>query len=141
MSATPVRCWPGQGPENRSRAHDRIACHPQLVLDRIPPPAATRLLHPASANEAVEQLEALGSPVKAFVRERCSVGPGHSVPVELIYQDWRMWCENNGRREPGTKQSFGRDLKAAVPGLRISQPRQGEDRVRVYEGISLETRI
>jgi putative DNA primase/helicase len=97
-------------------------------------------IQPASANEAVEQLEALGSPVKAYVREHCRVGPGHTVPIELIYQDWRMWCENNGRREPGTKQSFGRDLKAAVPGLQTSQPRHGEDRVRVYEGISLKTR-
>jgi putative DNA primase/helicase len=97
-------------------------------------------VQPASANQAVEELEALGSPVKAYVRERCSIGHGHSVPADLLYQDWRMWCENNGRKEPGTKQWFGRDLKAAVPGLQTKRPKEGEDRVRVYEGISLEPR-
>ena len=35
------------------------------------------------------------------------------------------------------KQVFGRDLRAAFPGLRVEQPREGEDRIRVYAGIAL----
>jgi putative DNA primase/helicase len=96
-------------------------------------------IQPASANEAVEELEALGSPVRAYVRERCRVAPGCAISVELLYQDFRAWCETNGRRDPGTKQTFGRDLKAAVPGLQIARPRDGETRLRQYEGIMLET--
>jgi putative DNA primase/helicase len=96
-------------------------------------------IQPASATEAVEELEALGSPVKAYIRDRCRVGRGHAIPAELLYQDWRAWCEANGRREPGNKQTFGRDLKATVPGLRTTQPRDGETRFRQYEGITLET--
>jgi putative DNA primase/helicase len=95
-------------------------------------------IQPPSAGEAVEELEALGSPIKAYVRERCHVGPGHSIPAELLYQDYRAWCESNGRREPGTKQTFGRDLKAAVPGVRTSRPRDAGERFRQYEGITLE---
>ena len=61
-------------------------------------------IQPRSSDEAIEELEALGSPTKAYIRDRCIIGPEYSVPVELIYQDYRTWCENNGRREPGTKQ-------------------------------------
>jgi hypothetical protein len=34
-------------------------------------------------------------------------------------------------------QSFARDLHAAVPGLRKTRPRDGEERTVVYEGIGL----
>jgi putative DNA primase/helicase len=57
---------------------------------------------PMSSNEAIAELEALSSPITAYVRERCLVGPQYSVPVELIYQDYRVWCENNGRKDPPT---------------------------------------
>jgi putative DNA primase/helicase len=95
-------------------------------------------VQPASANEAVEELEMLGSPIKAYVRDRAEVRPGHREPVELLYQDHRMWCEDNGRKPP-TKQMFGRDLKTAVPGLRITRPREDGDRTRCYEGIRIRS--
>jgi putative DNA primase/helicase len=94
-------------------------------------------IQPTSASEAIEELEALGSPIKAYLRERCRIEPGCSVPIELIWQDWQAWCGANGRREPGTKHSFGAALRTAVPGLQISRPRQGEERVRRYEGVDL----
>jgi len=60
------------------------------------------------------------------------------VSVELLYQTWRMWCDAVGRKEAGTKQTFGRDLRTAVPSLRTTRPRDGDDRHRVYEGIGLK---
>jgi putative DNA primase/helicase len=96
-------------------------------------------IQPKSAREAVEDLELLASPTKAFLNERCHVGPGQRVPVELLFQTWRMWCESVGRKDHGTKQTFGRDLKAAVPGLHIVQARDGDDRYREYEGIGLKS--
>lgn len=95
---------------------------------------------PASANEALEELEALGSPIKAYLRERCSVGPGKSIQVELLYQDWRMWCATHGRDQPGTSQAFGAALRTAIPGLQMARPRQGEERVRRYKGVDLAPR-
>ena len=94
-------------------------------------------IQPASASEAIEELEALGSPIKAYIRERCRIEPGCSVPVELLWQDWQAWCGANGRREPGTKHSFGAALRTAEPGLRISQPRKDGKQFRQYEGITL----
>jgi hypothetical protein len=34
-------------------------------------------------------------------------------------------------------QTFGRDLRAAIPGIRVQNPRVGERRVRAYSGIGL----
>ena len=94
-------------------------------------------IQPESAMDAIDELEALGSPIAAFLKERCTVAPGHQCPQDRIFEAWRDWCAENGRKEPGTAQSFGRDLRAAVPGLRVSRPRMDGDRVRVYEGIDL----
>jgi phage/plasmid-associated DNA primase len=97
-------------------------------------------IQPASAREAVEDLEMLASPTKAFIKDRCRMGPGQSVSVELIFQTWCMWCDSIGRREHGTIQTFGRDLKAVIPSLRMTRPRDGEVRYRVYEGIGLDAK-
>jgi putative DNA primase/helicase len=94
-------------------------------------------LPPDSAREAIAELEALGSPISAFIKEYCRVAPGLRCPADDLFDAWKSWCEANGRREAGTVQSFGRDLRAAVAGLRVSQPRVGGIQVRHYEGIAL----
>ncbi|MCA6110466.1 hypothetical protein J6497_25000 [Bradyrhizobium sp. CNPSo 4026] len=94
-------------------------------------------LHPDSARDAFEELEELGSPISAFIKARCVVSPGLQAVANDMFVAWRDWCEANGRREAGTVQSFGRDLRAAVPGLRIARPRVDGSQVRYYEGIRL----
>ncbi|WP_174263772.1 phage/plasmid primase, P4 family [Hyphomicrobium sp. CS1BSMeth3] len=92
---------------------------------------------PESARDAIDELEALGSPVAAFIKEKCTVGSGQTCQPERVFEAWKNWCANNGRREPGTVQSFGRDLRAAVPGLSVRRPRAGGSQQRMYEGISI----
>ena len=88
-------------------------------------------LQPQSGFEAIEQLETLASPVTAFVREHCDIRTGMNVPVDTLYQSWRVWCDANGKREPGTAQTFGRDLKAAFPMIKTTNPLRsgGEDEI------------
>jgi putative DNA primase/helicase len=93
---------------------------------------------PASARQAMEQLEDLASPIAAFVRERCETGPACTVGVEALFDAWKTWCAAQGRTHPGTKQGFGRDLRAALPELKITQPREEEGRVRAYQGLRLK---
>ena len=93
-------------------------------------------VQPRSSREAIRQLEDLGSPVGAFVRERCVVKPGLSVTPGELFDAWKAWCQEQGRDRPGTKQSFGRDLRAVVPGIVVKQHREAGPAVRVYEGIS-----
>lgn len=94
-----------------------------------------RFVQPESVRDVVDQLEELGSPVAAFVRERCVVGPRCRVSVDELFTAWRSWCETDGRKFTGTKQTFGRDLQAAVPAVRLR--RNG---ARFYEGIALKAR-
>lgn len=91
-------------------------------------------VQPSSVEDVIRDLEDLSSPVGAFVRQRCEVGPGLRIWVDDLYQAWRQWCENDGRVTVTTKQTFGRDLMAAAPGV-VS--RQGTNGVRFYQGITL----
>ena len=94
------------------------------------------------AAEAIQELEDLTSPVGAFLRERCEVRPGASVNCGLLFAYWSVWCEDQSRDHPGTVQSFGRDLRAAVPGLTTANLRSADgERERHYEGVGLKTDI
>jgi putative DNA primase/helicase len=94
-------------------------------------------VQPAASADAIREMEDLGSPISAFIRDRCRVEPGRSVECKALYEAWRSWCQSEGRDHAGTAQTFGRDLRAAVPGLRVTQPRTDGGRFRLYEGIDL----
>jgi putative DNA primase/helicase len=88
-----------------------------------------------AADEAVTAMRDLSSPVSAFVRERCEVGPDKKVDLGVLYDAYKKWCEAN-EHPKSPKQVFGRDLRAVVQPVRISQPGTA-DRVRQYLGLSL----
>jgi putative DNA primase/helicase len=96
-------------------------------------------VQPTSGKQALEELSDLASPVGAFVRERCVVGPHHGVECEVLYSAWTRWCEEQHRDHPGTIQSFGRDLRAVVPDLEVIQPRDPRtgERLRYYQSLGL----
>ncbi|ADH85954.1 phage/plasmid primase, P4 family [Desulfurivibrio alkaliphilus] len=98
-------------------------------------------VQPASSREAMQELADLSSPIGAFVRDRCEVGQGLAVEVGLLYEAWKQWCNDHGREHPGTSQSFGRDIRAAVPGISTKQKRAGGDIIRVYEGLTLSRSV
>jgi putative DNA primase/helicase len=103
-------------------------------LDRLSRQGA--LTEPASSSDARAALADLVSPVSAFVRDGCD--RGGEVAVDELFSAWRSWCDDNGHRA-GSKQTFGRNLRAVVPALRITQPRDGATRERRYVGVSLST--
>lgn len=96
-----------------------------------------RFVQPAASAQALEDLEALGSPMSVFVRERCVVGPGNSIDIDELFKRHQQWSEENGR-EPISKTRFGIDLRSVCPTITVTQPRLGGGkRPRVYEGIGL----
>jgi putative DNA primase/helicase len=97
---------------------------------------------PASAMQTVQALEDLGSPIGTFIRDMCVVDPTRCVDCEKLYRAWVTWCTDQGRDHPGTVQTFGKDLRASVTGLDVTQVRDmatGE-RSRYYQGIDLDDR-
>jgi putative DNA primase/helicase len=96
-------------------------------------------IQPDAGKGMIGELTDLASPVGAFVREQCLVGPGYQVERALLFDAWKRWCEEQGRDHPGDSATFGRNLRAAVPSLGDAQPRtDAGERVRVYEGIRLK---
>lgn len=97
-----------------------------------------RFLQPASALELIEALNDLASPIKAFVRDCCDVGPKYEATPKDLFGAWEHWCESSGREHAGSLQVFGRNLAAAVPGLKTIKPRIDRTQVRRYQGIRLK---
>jgi putative DNA primase/helicase len=97
-----------------------------------------RFTRPGSTETAFTALQDLASPVGAFIRDCCAVDPDAEIPVDDLWGAWRRWAEDNGHGKGGTKQLFGRDLRAAIPQLRVRQIGAHEDRERVYAGIRLK---
>lgn len=94
-----------------------------------------RFVQASSAADALRDLEDLSSPVGAFVRDCCTVSPGHRAYVDDLYEAWKKWCDREGRNAVSTRQTFGRDLAAVVPGL-VARRNHGAG--RFYEGIGLD---
>jgi putative DNA primase/helicase len=91
----------------------------------------------ASAEEAVVAMRDLASPVGAFVRERCEIGADKKIEITKLYEANKLWREANELPKV-SKHVFGRDLRAAVPSVRIGQLGDRQHRVRVYQGIALK---
>jgi putative DNA primase/helicase len=98
-----------------------------------------RFLQPASGRELMRDMEDLASPIGRFVRERCVVEDGARVEKGELFGEWKRWCDEHGRKEPGTDEKFSADLAAAVPTLGRSRPRTSEGRIHVYTGIRIRT--
>lgn len=85
-----------------------------------------------------EMLGDIGSPVAAFVADRCEIAPDRSIECGTLFKLWQAWCEENGAYV-GTASTFSVNLKAAHGGIRRTQPRTPDGaRVRCYTGIGLK---
>ena len=105
-------------------------------LQRLTVPNGNRFTRIPAAEEAIAVMRDLASPVGAFVREQCDTGADKQVAVDELYGAFKIWAENNGHAKP-TKQLFGRDLRAAVPSIRVTQPRGSDGKqYRAYSGIT-----
>ena len=91
-----------------------------------------RFKMPESSLEAIRQLEDLASPVGAFVRDWCGVGPDKRVRVATLYDAYCKWCETEGHKS-ASNIVFGRNLRAVLP--RVHAPGHGSQ--RRYEGVEL----
>ncbi len=95
-----------------------------------------RFVQPKSSLEALEQIEELGSPLKAFVKACCAIKPAARVDDDVLYQRYRGWCSEQNLK-PLTKAWFGRSLNTAVRGLKKVRTRDGDERSWEYVGIGV----
>jgi putative DNA primase/helicase len=91
---------------------------------------------PSSSQEAIQRLEDLASPIRAFLRSNCIIASDARVPCERLWEMWKSWCEAENRH-PSTRTVFGRDLHAAAPTVRRVRARGGDERRWEYLGIGV----
>jgi putative DNA primase/helicase len=89
----------------------------------------------AAAEEAIMTMRDLASPVGAFVREECELGPNQKVEVGKLYDRYKQWCADSEHAKV-SKHVFGRDLRAACPSVIKTRPKAGTGRLGVYSGIA-----
>jgi putative DNA primase/helicase len=99
-------------------------------------------VQPQSSSSAIEEIEMLAAPVKAFIRDLCETGPDCSVNSDDLWGAYKQWCQWEGRRDAGTKAWFGRNLRSALPGLTVTNPRNERGRqVTTYNGVTLRSAV
>lgn len=129
------------GREDRTLTGKLLAELPGILawaLDGLDQLAANgSFTEPQASVDAITALQDLVSPTSAFVRDECDVGVAHEVLVDDLFGAWKSWCDENGRARPGTVQSFGRDLRAVVPGLKVIRGKEDGVRSRRYAGVKL----
>ena len=96
-------------------------------------------IQPNDGCESLDAMTALASPVKAFVADYCELDPSAETSVAELYTAYQTWCECQGQRHVANTQTFGRDLRAAYPQLRLHRPSITGNRTRLYQGIRLTT--
>ena len=96
---------------------------------------------PASSHQTIEDLEAVTSPIRSFVSERCILSPNKLTVISELYHEWCTWCLESGFSKPGSVQLFGKNLRTAYPELYSVRPQEDYNRTRVYKGIALRENV
>ena len=96
-----------------------------------------RFTMPENAEETLAELEGLASPVKAWARDNCDLGPEYSDRLETLHGSFEAWAIKQRMTVIPEAAIFARNLRAAYPGIKVTRPRSGDDekRPRVYTGI------
>jgi putative DNA primase/helicase len=96
-------------------------------------------IQPASAAELMQEMADLGSPEATFLRECTRVERGALVSHKALFEAWKTWCAENGRDHVGTLQSFGRNIRAALPaGVTTKRVGGRGEQERHWEGLRVE---
>jgi putative DNA primase/helicase len=95
-------------------------------------------LQPSSSQDSIQELEDLTSPISAFVRDCIDIGPEFEVERSISYKGWQIWCAEQGREHAGTEATFGRDLRAFLPGIGTRHLTVNGKRKRFYTGFKLK---
>jgi P4 family phage/plasmid primase-like protien len=97
-----------------------------------------RFSQPKSGLDLLESLEELSSPMTAFIRECCNIGPGIEVETKVLYEKWVEWCASIGQKRPNTAHWFAKDLRAACTSVSTYRTDRGGKDMRFYRGIELK---
>lgn len=93
---------------------------------------------PQSSMNTAKKILELGSPIKSFIEECCSVGAGEEVVIKELFEAWQEWCLKAGKDYDGKIQQFGREFGDIYPEIEKDRKTLDGKRLRSYLGISLK---
>jgi putative DNA primase/helicase len=96
-----------------------------------------RFVQPTAADELMAELHDLSSPVGAFLRDCCNVGPEYEAPRADLYEAYTAWAKQHGRQHVEDETGFGRALRAALSSVTTIKHRIDGQHVRFYGGVGL----
>lgn len=94
-------------------------------------------VQPTSANELIQEFTDLGAPEATFLHERTCRKAGATVTQKALFGEWRLWCEENGRTQMGTTQTFARSVRAVFPWIKSRQLVVDGKQERCWEGLHI----
>lgn len=102
-----------------------------------------RFEQPETGRILLDQMDENTGPVRAFVRDRCIIGPDAEVQSQALYQAFNIWCREHGHAAMAAS-TFGADLYALNAGIKkvrskVRDAATGrlENGPPVYRGINL----
>jgi hypothetical protein len=136
-AALPLLAWQRR-PRPRAGSARRASRRPQLGTRRPEAARRARPLHPsARCRRGTRRAPGPGVAGRRLRPRPLQPQPEARGRRRHALHAYRSWTDDNGRVK-STKQVFGRDLRAAVPGVRVSQIGPIDDRTRVYRGVGLQ---
>jgi putative DNA primase/helicase len=93
---------------------------------------------PSDSKALVDELHDAASPVSAFVREFCEVGPDLECKIDDLFAAFRRFCFAENRRQPHSAE-FGNELRAAMPAVERFRRLEGKQRSYFYRGLQLNS--
>lgn len=92
---------------------------------------------PYTGQEMSRELEELGSPMLAFLREECRIGAEESVGKDAFFSRYRGWCER--AHQPSYADAvIAKALLSACPEVRSVRPYDARgERYRAFMGVGL----
>lgn len=97
--------------------------------------ARGHFLLPEASRLAIEELEDMSTPVRAFLRERCQLDPNSITPKDTLWEAWRTWCGLNNETSGNARQFFKNLVAASGRTIRGSKPNAEGRRIPSYVGI------
>jgi putative DNA primase/helicase len=91
----------------------------------------------ASSKARQRDIEDTSSPVGAYVRECCTLASNMSVALDVLYDDWKRWAEEEGITKQLAKNHFRRDLFSRHQHLVLQRPRTSGRQIKYVSGITL----
>jgi putative DNA primase/helicase len=69
-----------------------------------------RFTQSATATESLKEYEEESNPVQLWIKERTLSAPEPLTPAQVLYNDYKTWCERGGR-QAFNETNFGREMK------------------------------